>query len=76
MAEHAAYVRGFFGKGTVLAYGPVLDPEASFGVCMLETADAAEAEEFAQNDPSVKCGMNRYQLAPMRIAGAQASRTP
>jgi uncharacterized protein YciI len=74
MIEHAAYVRGFFEAGKVLAYGPVLDPEGSFGVGLLEMADLAEAEQFASNDPSVKCGMNRYTLAPMRIAASQTSR--
>jgi uncharacterized protein YciI len=75
MMQHAAYVRGFFDKGSVLAYGPVLDPEGSFGVGLLEMTDLAEAEEFAQNDPSIKCGMNRYTISPMRIAGSQSSRS-
>ena len=75
MMQHAAYVRGFFESGSVLAYGPVLDPEGSFGVGLLEMADLAEAEQFAKNDPSIKCGMNRYTISPMRIAGSQSSRT-
>ncbi len=75
MMQHAAYVRGFFENGSVLAYGPVLDPEGSFGMGLLEMTDLAEAEEFAKNDPSIKCGMNRYTISPMRIGGAQSSRT-
>jgi uncharacterized protein YciI len=74
MSEHAAYMPRFFDTGEVMAYGPVLDPEQSFGIALLEMADQAEAEPFAQGDPGVKAGMNRYTIAPMHIAGAQGSR--
>jgi uncharacterized protein YciI len=75
MKEHAAYVRGFFDDGTVLAYGPVLDPEGAFGIGLLEMEDEAEARRFAENDPSVQAGMNGFTIVPMRIAAAQGSRT-
>ena len=46
MMQHAAYVRGFFESGSVLAYGPVLDPEGSFGVGLLEMADLARLKSL------------------------------
>jgi uncharacterized protein len=74
MKEHAAYCRQYFDAGSILAYGPVLDPEGAFGMAVLEVNDRAEAERFAQGDPSVKAGMNRYTISPMRVAGAQGAR--
>jgi uncharacterized protein YciI len=75
MMEHGAYVRKFFDAGSVLIYGPVMDAAGSFGMAVLEMEDMAEAERFAQGDPSVKAGMNKYTISPMRIGGAQGSRT-
>ena len=76
MGEHAAYMRRFYEAGTVLAYGPVLDPAGAFGIALLEVADAAEAIAFGDGDPTVLAGMNRYSIAPMIVAGAQGSRQP
>jgi hypothetical protein len=75
MTEHAVYCRSAFDAGTVLAYGPVLDPAGAFGIALLEVEDIAEAEHFASNDPSVLGGLNRYSIAPMRISGSQSSRS-
>lgn len=74
MIEHGAYVRKFFEAGTVLIYGPVIDAAGSFGMAVLEMEDLAEVDRFAQGDPSVKAGMNRYTISPMRIGGAHGSR--
>ncbi len=39
---------------------------------ILEVADEAEARQFGENDPSVRAGMNRFELYPMRVAAARA----
>jgi hypothetical protein len=41
-------------------------------MAVLEVADEAEARQFAEDDPSVKAGMNRFELHPMRVAAARA----
>jgi uncharacterized protein len=74
MAQHSAYVRSFFETGSVLSYGPVLASEGSFGFAVLETPDLEAAEAFATGDP-IKAGLNRYEISPMRLGGAQASRS-
>jgi uncharacterized protein len=74
MAEHAAYMKVWFDSGTVLSYGPVLDPAGSFGIGLLEMDDLAEAERFAQGDPTIKAKMNTYTIFPMIIAASQPSR--
>ncbi|HEY6412812.1 MAG TPA: YciI family protein [Edaphobacter sp.] len=74
MAHHATYVRTHYDTGTVLAYGPVLAPDGSFGMAILEMPDLAAAETFAANDPTVLAGLNSYHIYPMHLAGAQPSR--
>ena len=74
MKQHVAYTRSHFEAGRVLIYGPVLAAEGSFGMAVLEVADEAEARRLLDDDPSVKAGMNRYEIAPMMLGGAQGRR--
>jgi hypothetical protein len=39
MQSHSVYWRGLLDKGTVLVFGPVLDPKGPFGVCIGKVAD-------------------------------------
>jgi len=72
MDKHGAYFQQQFDAGKVLLYGPMMAPEGTFGVGILEVADEAEARQFAENDPSVRAGMNRFEIYPMRVANARA----
>jgi uncharacterized protein YciI len=72
MQEHAAYFADFFAAGKFLLYGPVMAQDGAFGVGILETADVAEARSICENDPSVRSGLNRFELWPMRVAAARA----
>ncbi len=72
MEEHGAYCVQQFAAGKLLAYGPVMAPDGAFGVAILEVADEAEARQFGEDDPSVRAGMNRFQLYPMRVAASRA----
>ena len=74
MRQHLSYVQECFNDGLVLAYGPVHDPEGTFGVALLEVSDHAEAVRFGDNDPTVLAGLNSYTIAPMHIAAAQGFR--
>lgn len=74
MDLHAAYFERCFDAGKLLVYGPVLDPEGAFGMAVLEVADEAEARQFAENDPSVLAGLNRWALYPMRVTGSRAGK--
>jgi uncharacterized protein YciI len=71
MLEHVAYFKQHFDAGRVLIYGPVLAPTESFGMGVVEVADEAEARAIMDADPSVTSGLNRYELAPMRVAAAR-----
>ena len=72
MEAHGAYFAQQFDAGKLLLYGPVMAPDGAFGVGILEVADEAEARQFAENDPSVRAGMNRFEFYPMRVSNARA----
>ena len=74
MGQHAAYVKELFKTGAVLAYGPVFDPEGSFGIGLLEMENLDQARQMGENDPTVKAGLNTYTVSPMHVAASQASR--
>jgi len=67
MAQHAAYWAEVFKTGNVLIIGPVLDPKGAWGMAVLETDSPAQAQQLADNDPSVKSGLNKVELSPMRV---------
>jgi hypothetical protein len=41
---------------------------------VLNVESEAEARQLVEADPSITEGLNRYELWPMRIGGAQGSR--
>ena len=74
MHQHAAYIRPYFDAGAVLAYGPVVAPEGAFGMAILDVPDLATAEKIVESDPSVLSRLNRYEIYPMHLGGAQGIR--
>jgi uncharacterized protein len=72
MDEHGAYFQQQFDAGKLLLYGPVMAPDGAFGLAILEVADEVEARQFGENDPSVRAGLNRWELYPMQVAGSRA----
>jgi uncharacterized protein YciI len=67
MQKHAAYWAEMFKTGKVLIIGPVLDPKGAWGMAVLETDSLADAQKMADNDPSVKSGLNKAELSPMSV---------
>jgi uncharacterized protein YciI len=67
MTKHAAYWAEMFKTGKVLIIGPVLDPKGAWGMAVLETDSLADAQQMADNDPSVKSGLNKVELSPMSV---------
>jgi uncharacterized protein YciI len=72
MKRHADYFAGLFAEGKVVLYGPVLSPAGAFGIGVLEVEDEGQARAIAENDPSVLGGLNRFEVAPMRVSAARA----
>lgn len=66
MGEHFVYLSDLAAKGKVLIAGPCFEP--LFGMAVLDVASREEADQIMQNDPSVKAGVNRYELQEMRAS--------
>jgi len=71
MQEHVGYMRALFEAGKAVIYGPVMAPGASFGMGVLEVADEAEARRIMDADPTVRAGLNRYEVHPMRVGAGR-----
>ena len=71
MEQHFLYWKDQFAKGVCLFGGPVLDPKGVYGVLAIKAATEDEARTIAAADPSVKAGVNRIEVAEMRVAFLQ-----
>lgn len=67
MGQHSAYLRGLLAQGKLILAGPVMDPTGAFGLGVVEVESHEEALQIAANDPSVRSGMNRYDVIPMQL---------
>jgi uncharacterized protein YciI len=69
MQEHFGYWRQLMAEGRVVAYGPVMDPNGTFGISILEVEEEATARAIAKNDPAVtsQCGFS-FEVHPMPSA--------
>lgn len=74
MMEHVKYTQEQFAAGKVLIFGPVMAATGAFGMAVFEAADEAEVRAIMEKDPTVKAGLNRFELSAMRIGAAQGSR--
>lgn len=67
MDQHFNYWKDQNARGVCLFGGPVLDPKGAFGILVLRAATLEEARAIAAADPSVKAGLNRIEVAEMRL---------
>lgn len=74
MKRHSDYYAVHFQAGRILVYGPVMAAGGAYGMGVLDVENEAEARALVEADPSITEGLNRYELWPMRLGGAQASR--
>ncbi|MGA2098280.1 MAG: YciI family protein [Candidatus Acidiferrum sp.] len=74
MREHGQYAKDLFNDGKILVYGPVLAAAGAFGIGVFEADDEGEVRQLMEQDPSVRAGLNRYEVHRMSVAGAQGSR--
>jgi uncharacterized protein len=69
MQEHAAYWRKFMSEGKVIVFGPVLDPNAVYGLGVLSVDDEKEVNDFIAGDPANR--INSYEYYPMLAVVAE-----
>jgi uncharacterized protein YciI len=72
MEEHFRYFHEQFVAGRMLLYGPVMAASGAFGLAVLEVEGEAEAQRFGENDPTVRAGLNRFEIHPMQVGAARA----
>jgi len=70
-AGACAVYAGKVCRGKVLLYGPVMAPAGAFGMAVFAVADEAEVREVLENDPTVRAGLNTFEVYPMRVGAAQ-----
>jgi len=64
MMQHVAYWKKFLEEGKVLVYGPVLDPQAVYGMGIVAIDDEEEVKALIAGDPASQ--INNYEYYPMR----------
>jgi len=75
MDEHGRYFQEHFAAGTVLLFGPVMASSGAFGLGILEVDSEHEARRFGEGDPSVRAGLNKFEIYPMRVSAARAKQS-
>lgn len=75
MQQHFVYWKDLFDKGVCVFGGPVLDPKGAYGVLAVRAATEEEARNLGNGDPSVKAGINKIEVAEMRIAFPPKAKT-
>lgn len=63
MQQHSMYWRRHMHEGRVIVFGPVLDPNAVYGLGVLAVDDEQEVKDFIAGDPAAK--INSYEYYPM-----------
>lgn len=64
MMQHVAYWKQFLDEGKVLVYGPVMDPQAVYGMGIVMTDEEEEVKALIAGDPAGQ--INTYEYYPMR----------
>jgi uncharacterized protein len=54
MQDHIAYWSRLISERKVVAYGPVMDPQGTYGVAIVEVEDLSNAQNIADDDPAIK----------------------
>jgi uncharacterized protein len=66
MQQHFGYWEGVISAGQAVAYGPVMDPEGSYGIAVIEVHDDATATGIAESDPAIASNAGfSFELHPM-----------
>jgi uncharacterized protein YciI len=69
MARHGAYWRPYLERGDMVAFGPVLTDDDSYGLAVVDTDDEQALRDFATEDPVVTTGTASFEIGRMADAG-------
>lgn len=69
MQEHSAYWAELSREGTAVVYGPVIDPEGSWGLALVRVSDESASRALAILDPVIVADLGfHYDVLPMARA--------
>ena len=71
MFQHVNYWNKYLENGTMLIFGPVMDPKGGYGVGIVEVDNDEQLQELIAKDPAN--GLNTYEVHPMRAVMKQNS---
>jgi uncharacterized protein len=63
MQKHIDYWREWMARGSVLAFGPVMDPKGAYGFGIVKVDDDSEIIGFVAGDPAN--GLVEFEYYPM-----------
>jgi uncharacterized protein len=64
MLKHIAYWTPYVKDGTMLVYGPVMDPKSGYGIGIIAVDSEEQLKQLLANDPASSVGS--YEYYPMR----------
>ncbi len=66
MRRHGAHWQPYVERGEMVAFGPVLTDDDSYGLAVVETDDEQALRDFAAEDPVVTTGTASFEIGRMR----------
>ena len=66
MMQHVAYWADLLSKGIAIVFGPVLDPNGTYGIGIIAVDAEDQVNSLTANDPAAK--LNKYEVLPMARA--------
>lgn len=64
MQQHIAYWMPYINDGTLIVFGPVMDPKGTFGIAVIGVDSKEQLNDLVANDPANAIGS--YEMYPMR----------
>ena len=65
MDRHASHWRPYLERGEMVAFGPILTDEDSYGLAVVETNDEQALRAFTARDPAVMSGTAAFEFGRM-----------
>ena len=72
MGRHAAYWQAHLEEGRVVVFGPVADPDGTWGMAVLEVEGEAGAVALGEEDPAVSSGMATFAVHAMPMTSVRS----
>jgi uncharacterized protein YciI len=70
MERHFAYWHDLLSREVAVAFGPVLDPNGTWGLGLLDIEDEPAARAIGDDDPAVTNGTCTYEVLPVQLVHA------